>query len=257
MMSLNGKTVLCVIPARGGSKRILRKSMRTFAGNPLIYYTFVVAKQSAYLDCVVLSSDDQKVIEYAHTQDIDVPFRRPKELASDLASSSDVACHALSFLEKKNKFEYDYVCLLEPTAPLRTADDLDASLEKLILSEADSLMSLIPALCVSPYRLRYVVDNVVTFFDKDKFMNRQQNPSKYKQTYLPGGGIFCVKSELLKKEKSLIAGNQTSFLMKLYHGIDIDTIDDFIMAECFFKNRDQMRKAEQKFMREDKQEKEI
>src|SRR5262249_30378594 len=110
-------TVLAVIPARGGSKGVPQKNIRTVGGRPLIAWTIEAAKGSRYLDRVVLSSDDRKIIDVAESYGCDIPFVRPAELATDEADSMSVVRHAIASFNE----HYDYLVLLQPTSPLRRA----------------------------------------------------------------------------------------------------------------------------------------
>ncbi|MCP4264243.1 MAG: acylneuraminate cytidylyltransferase family protein [Candidatus Brocadiaceae bacterium] len=234
-MSVKNKKILGIIAARGGSKRIPRKNIREINGKPLVYYTIMAAKESRYLTDLILSSDDEEIIQYAKSQMVEVPFRRPDELANDEASSIDVVIHALDFMEEYKSIKYDYTCLLEPTSPLRRSIDIDTLLENLANSNCDSSMSLVMSSCRSPYRIRYIEDGEVKLAYKDKFYDFIKNKSKYPHAYLPGGGIFCSNVESMRKEKVLAPGKVKPYVMKSYWGVDIDEIDDFIIAECLLK----------------------
>jgi CMP-N,N'-diacetyllegionaminic acid synthase len=119
---LNGKTVLGVIPARSGSKRVPRKNTKLFRGKPLIEWTIEAAKQSYYLDKIVLSTDDPVASEIGERMGITV-LRRPDELCTDTAKTEDALRHALT------AYPMDWVVLLQPTSPLRTTEDIDGCIE--------------------------------------------------------------------------------------------------------------------------------
>lgn len=118
---INGKSVLAVILARGGSKRVPRKNLRKYRGIPLIQRARDVALQSQYIDFVVLSSEDEEILAFADSLNIPV-IKRPQELATDSTTSEDALRHA--FVDF-NRFPY-WIVLLQPTSPLRTAEDVDA-----------------------------------------------------------------------------------------------------------------------------------
>ena len=122
---IGGQSVLGLIPARGGSKGVPGKNLRTVGGKPLIAWTVSAAHRAKTLDRVILSTDDAEIAEVARAYDCDVPFMRPAELATDDAAMLDVVRHAIRSLEET----YDYVVLLQPTSPLRTAGDIDAAVE--------------------------------------------------------------------------------------------------------------------------------
>lgn len=125
-MQIDKSKVLALITARGGSKGLPRKNVLQVAGRPLIAWTIEAALKSNIVDRVVLSSDDNEIIETAKSWGCSVPFRRPAHLANDTASSMQVVLHALEQLPG-----FDYVILLQPTSPLRTASDIDAAFHEL------------------------------------------------------------------------------------------------------------------------------
>ena len=138
-MKLN---VLGVIPARGGSKSIHRKNLVQLAGRPLIDYAIKAANESRCLTRTILSTEDEEIRKVAKLCGGDVPFIRPFDLATDEAPSVAVAQHALEYMEKEDRRTYDLMCLLQPTAPLRTSEDIDSAITMLINSDADSVISL-------------------------------------------------------------------------------------------------------------------
>ena len=133
-----GKTILGLIPARGGSKGLPRKNIRPLLGKPLIAWTIEQALASEYLDRVVVSTDDEKIAEISRKYGAKVPFMRPKESAADEARRIDVVLHAIDWMEK-NDNSYDLIMLLQPTSPLRTSEDIDKAIKLFISKKADSL----------------------------------------------------------------------------------------------------------------------
>ena len=129
--------VLAVIPARGGSKGLIRKNILDLAGLPLIAWTIKAAKESQIISNVILSSDDDEIIEVAKRFDCEVPFKRPSHLATDNATSVDVLAHAI-----KDYSSYDFVIMLQPTSPLRTSIDIDAAFELMTSLNAKSCVSV-------------------------------------------------------------------------------------------------------------------
>ena len=126
---INDLTVLAVIPARGGSKRTPRKNIRQFRGKPLLVWSIEAAKQSKYIDMLVVSSEDQEILQVALAADCFIN-ERPPELATDESSNEDVLRYCL------RKQPADIIVLLQPTSPLRTAEDIDLCIERAMLGEA-------------------------------------------------------------------------------------------------------------------------
>ena len=124
---------LGIIPARSGSKGLKNKNILTFAGKPLIAWTIEAGINSELQD-IIVSTDCEKIAELSKSYGADIPFIRPKSLASDTASSADVILHAIEQLSNRGK-SYDYVFMLEPTSPLRDASDINRALHQLKSSE--------------------------------------------------------------------------------------------------------------------------
>lgn len=155
---IKNHTVLGLILARGGSKRIPQKNIKDLCGKPLIWYTIDAAKKSQYLDRVILSSDDPEIIAVAKQYGVDVPFVRTAELAADTVTDYPVFVHALEWLEKNEGYKPDIVVQLRPTSPLRTAEHIDNAIEFLAEHpEADSVRTVAEP-DQSPYKM-YRVDN--------------------------------------------------------------------------------------------------
>lgn len=136
-------TVLGLILARGGSKRIPGKNIKELCGKPLIWYTISAAQKSRYLDRVILSSDDPEIIAVAKQYGVEAPFVRPAEFAADTVTDLPVFVHALEWLEKNENYKPDIVVQLRPTSPLRTAEHIDTAVELLAEHpEADSVRTV-------------------------------------------------------------------------------------------------------------------
>ena len=142
---IGDKSILAIIPARGGSKGLPRKNVLPLVGKPLIAWTIDAAKKSKYIDKCILSTDNKEIASIAQSYNCEVPFMRPEELSCDETPSFSVVAHAVEFL-KKNKLQYDYLILLEPTSPLRDANDIDCAMENLVANRAiaDSIVGVYP-----------------------------------------------------------------------------------------------------------------
>jgi CMP-N,N'-diacetyllegionaminic acid synthase len=135
--------VLGLVPARGGSRGIPRKNVRSLAGLPLLAYTAQAAKAARRLDRVVLSTEDEEIAAVGRRYGLETPFRRPDELAQDETPTLPVVRHAIEELERAGD-RFDAVCLLQPTHPLRRSEDVDACVEKLEREGADCVMTTLP-----------------------------------------------------------------------------------------------------------------
>jgi CMP-N,N'-diacetyllegionaminic acid synthase len=135
---IQGKTVLAIIPARGGSKGIPRKNIVSLAGKPLLAWSIEAAKKSKYIDRLILSSEDEEIINIASAWGCDIPFLRPIELARDETPMIEPILHALDTL----KDDFFYIVLLQPTSPLRSFTDIDGCIELCHRNQAPACVSI-------------------------------------------------------------------------------------------------------------------
>ena len=212
--------VLALITARGGSKGLPRKNVLPVGGKPLIAWTILAALKASIVDQVVLSSDDDEIIETAKKYGCAVPFRRPDKLASDNANSIDVIMHTLDHLPG-----FDYVILLQPTSPLRTSTDICAAFDLLKECDAPSCVSVCEV-DQSPYWMfRITEGNKMEKIIKDesKATRRQDLPS----IYMLNGAIYIAEVNWLRQTNSFLGEGCVAYLMPKERSLDIDNADDF------------------------------
>lgn len=212
--------MLALITARGGSKGLPGKNVLFAAGKPLVAWTVEAALSAECVDRVVLSSDDDEIMAAARAAGCEVPFRRPVHLASDVATSIDVVLHALDQLPG-----YEYVVLLQPTSPLRTAADIDAAFKLMIESGAPSCVSVCEA-DQSPYWMyRVEVGNKLQrlLSEVDGITRRQDLPP----VYVLNGAIYIARTDWLRENKSFVGEETVAYLMPKERSLDIDTAQDF------------------------------
>ncbi len=152
-MSHNDVSILCLILARSGSKRIPGKNIVDLAGKPLIAYTIECAKRSRYINRIIVSTDDKKIARIAQDYGAEVPFMRPSEISQDDSTELDAFKHALVWLKENEGYEPDLIVKLFPTSPFRTTKSVDAAIKLLIDNpDADSVRSV--RLCAEhPYKM--------------------------------------------------------------------------------------------------------
>lgn len=221
--------ILAIIPARGGSKGVPRKNIRDLAGKPLIAWTIDEAKKSRYIDRLILSSEDDEIIEVAKQYGCEVPFKRPLELAQDDTPGIKPVLHAIEQCSG-----YDYVVLLQPTSPLRTVGDIDGCIEKLLNSDADFCVSVTEPE-KSPYWM-YTLEGerMVPLLPQDELVARRQDLPK---VYALNGAVYIGKSSEVKKSKAFLTENTVAFEMAAEHSFDIDTELDFKICEVLIKDK--------------------
>ncbi len=225
------KKFLAIIPARAGSKRVLNKNKRILNGKPLIQWSIDAAKQSKYIDSIVVSSDDNQILSIAQKQNVDI-LKRPDSLASNTSTAVDVLLHALEKIEDT----FDYLVLLQPTSPLRTSLDIDQAIEMLIDREKNSVVSVCqtqhsPLWC-NTLPESGIMDN---FMSKSLEGKRSQDLETY---YRLNGAIYIVKISEFISVKSLIPDNAYAYKMDQSRSIDIDTMYDFVCAEAIMKSEE-------------------
>ena len=230
------KRILGIIPARGGSKRIPRKNLLCLGGKPLIAYAIEAAKRSNFLGRTILSTEDPEIRSVALELGAEVPFVRPAELSSDASLTVDVVLHALGEIEPTEGREYDYVCVLEPTAPLRTTQDIDSALSMLLSADADSIIGLTPVDYTNPARLRVIRENRVYLFAPQVWRDGWQQQA-LEQVYKPAGGLFACRRDTIVHGGSLHGKTQCGYIFPPERGVDIDTFFDLAFAEFLISRR--------------------
>ena len=225
---LNGKTFLAIIPARGGSKRLPRKNVLDLAGKPLIAWSIEAGLKNKYIDKVIVTSDDDEILAIAKDFGSET-IKRPDELASDTATSFDAIKHTIENLER-----YDYIVLLQPTSPLRTAEQIDEAIELLESKNADAIVSVCEMDHSPLWSNTLPEDRSMNDFIRDEVKNkRSQDLEPY---YRLNGAIYITKVDKLLEEKSFfLEKNIYSYRMNRESSVDIDEKIDFKFAEILIK----------------------
>ncbi|CAN1212231.1 N-acylneuraminate cytidylyltransferase [Tumidithrix helvetica PCC 7403] len=234
---ISGKTVLAIIPARGGSKGVPRKNIRNIAGKPLIAWTIAAAQRSKYIDRLILSSEDEEIIQIAQAWGCELPFRRPAELAQDCTPSILPIIYTLEQLAQgMPPKHYDYVVLLQPTSPLRNVTDIDSCLEKCVNQQSNACVSVTKAE-QNPYWM-YMVDadsRMRSLMQSaDVIPRRQDLPT----VYALNGAIYVAKCEWLLQTKSFLTEETIAYLMPQERSLDIDTEIDLAILEIMLQDRE-------------------
>lgn len=221
------KTFLAVILARGGSKRLPGKNVLTLNGKPLIVWSIIAALRSKYIDKVVVSSDDDEILNIAKGYGVNI-IKRPAQLANDKASSFDAIKHTIKNCEK-----YDFTILLQPTSPLRNENHIDESIELLELKKSDAIISVSEAEHSPLWCNKLPYDNSMENFLSNEILNkRSQDLDKF---YRLNGAIYICKTKKLLEEKTFfLKKNIFAYIMPKLNSIDIDDELDFKMAEALF-----------------------
>ena len=217
--------VLTIIAARGGSKGLPGKNIRPVGGRPLINWTVEAALAACSVDHVILSTDDDAIAAAASNAGCDVPFRRDAELASDTAASTDVVLDALARVPG-----YDLFVLLQPTSPLRTAQDIDAAVTLLVESGADTCVSVTEA--VDHPWLTFATDDAALLLPYVKppaeaSLRRQDLPP----AWVLNGAIYVARTANFIEKPGFLGQRTVAYSMPHARSLDIDTLEDFATVE--------------------------
>jgi CMP-N,N'-diacetyllegionaminic acid synthase len=223
--------MFAIIPARGGSKGLPGKNIKSLLGKPLIAYTIEAAIRSAAVEEVIISTDDQEIADVCKSFGGSVPFMRPDHLATDDSPAVDSYLYTIDRLEKERGITIPEIMVLLPTCPLRTAEDIDNAADLYTQKQADSVVSYVEE--HHPIYWHRKVDQegrLFNFWDGENLNNRQA----FEKTYYPNGAIYIFKTEILRQRK-YYTQNSFAYIMPRKRSVDIDSIDDFELAEFFLK----------------------
>jgi CMP-N,N'-diacetyllegionaminic acid synthase len=225
--------VLAIIPARFGSKGIRRKNIVDFCGKPLIQYSIEAAIKSKYIDEILITSNDDDVIELAFGLGINTSYRRPDELATDSASMVDVIKHALEWFKNKRNQLPDSIIILQPTSPLRVSSDIDNALRLFKKAKVESLVS-VHKVSEHPYECIKSNSEIWTYLEypKQKVFRRQDYEQDF---FFINGAIYLLSTKFFLENNTFIdKGRSFLFEMPKERGVDIDTQLDLEIAKCIF-----------------------
>lgn len=222
---------LGLIPARGGSKGIPRKNIYPINGKPLIAYSIeaaVEAKKSGCIDRVIVSTEDREIAELSLKYGAEVPFMRPDELASDQSKSVDCMIHAVQYYKSIGE-EYDDIVLLQPTSPMRQAQDIAAAIEVYENAKVDSLVSCYREESISQYN-SYHLSGLI-----GKALDREHNLGKRRQDieplYVRNGAIFITNVRYMLRTRLVICDTPAVYVMPKERSVNIDTLFDMRQVE--------------------------
>ncbi len=223
--------ILGIIPARGGSKGVLRKNIRLVAGKPLISYSIEAALQSRRLSPIIVSTDDSEIAEVSESLGAEI-LLRPVELSGDETPMISVVRHVIEQLERERSLRFDYCVLLQPTAPMRTAEDINAAVDILINTGADSVVSVYRVGDHHPSRMYHIED--------EKLIPLQSEPQNRLRQSLPpvyhrNGAVYAFQRSLLERADSLIGPDVRPYIMPEERSVNIDNEIELLLADLLLK----------------------
>ena len=217
---------VALIPARGGSKGLPGKNIRSLAGKPLIAWSIEQALATPAVSRVVVSTDDEKIAEVARQAGAEVPFMRPAELALDTSGTEPVMLHALDWLAQQGNEPLNLV-LLQPTSPLRKPGALSAAITQFESDNADSLLSV----CRNHHFFWKNPQSPSALYDFENRPRRQDIKPEdvwYRET----GSIYITRTEIFRKHKNRLGGRISMFEMSEDESFEIDTQTDLTVMSA-------------------------
>ncbi|MBQ7782220.1 MAG: pseudaminic acid cytidylyltransferase [Lachnospiraceae bacterium] len=221
---------LAVITARGGSKRIPRKNIKEFCGQPIITYSIKAALESGVFEEVMVSTDDAEIAEIAKGAGAQVPFMRSSDTANDFATTADVIAEVLESYKQCGK-EFDAVCCIYPTAPFVSATKLKNAMNLLEEKEADSVLPVVK-FSFPPQRSVIMEDGFMKFKWPEHALTRSQDLEPF---YHDAGQFYCIKVNRFAEQKKMVMEKTVPIEMPELEVQDIDTEEDWQIAEVKYK----------------------
>lgn len=235
--------ILAYIPARGGSKRIKNKNIKFFLGKPLIAYAIEQALSLSFVDRVIVDTDSPKIAVIAKKYGAEVPWLRPAHLAQDNSQGIDSLLYTVKKLEKEQGYKADYVLILQTTSPLREKEDILKCWQLMKKSEATSVLTVCPT---HPRLYHLSSKNDLLLVNHPNQWS--DNVQDWKPGFILNGCfVYIVKTKTLLKEKTDITKNTKAVICPKWRSIDLDTQEDWALAELVYKNKNNLFQKIKKF----------
>ena len=222
---------LCVIPARGGSKRIPRKNIKNFFGQPIISYSIKVAIASKCFDRIIVSTDDAEIAEVAKLFGAEVPFMRSKQLSDDYVGTGSVTKHAIEWFESQGQAVSD-VCCIYATAPFVQADAINKAYQQMMLEKADYCFAVTNFVFPIQRAIKITENKRIEMYYPNSYAHRSQD---LEGAWHDAGQFYWGKAEAFKQQKIIFSKYSTPYILPRYLVQDIDTLEDWQNAEVMFK----------------------
>lgn len=223
--------ILALTLARGGSKSVPRKNIRPILGVPLIAYTIAEALRSKLITRYIVSTDDEEIQKIAIQYGADAPFLRPSEYSTDTASSVAAMQHAVDWVEQQEGEKYDYVIEVMCTNPVKTVADIDAVIQKLVTTGADSVIAVHKLEDHHPARIKKIVDDRIVDFCIPEVPEMRRQDLK-PDAYIRSGSIYGLRRDHLMVEGRRYGSEDSRpYILPPERAVNVDTEIDFLIAE--------------------------
>jgi N-acylneuraminate cytidylyltransferase len=228
MKKIDDESYLVIIPARGGSKGIKNKNKKKIHGKPLIEWTINEAKKIFDSKNILLSTDDNEIVKIGLKNKIQVPFLRPKSISKDTTAGVKTIIHALKYFPNAKN-----IMLLQPTSPLRSAEDIR---EMIIFYKKNKFNSVVSISAVLDHpRNMFSLEKKSILKKMLKFEKEYYTRQKYEKIFRVNGAMYLAKREWILKTKSVLTEETAGFIMPIERSIDIDNNYEWDIAEFLLK----------------------
>ena len=232
---IKNRSVLCIIPAREGSKGLKNKNLKKLAGKPLVNYSLDAAKRSKYIDQIIVSTDSKKIQNIVNKYKRYSPFLRPKKYAQDNSPTSDVIMHVFNWLSSQNLKAHDYFVLLEPTSPLTKAKEIDLALEQLLKTKnSKCIVSVCEAIREhTAFNYKLNKNKYLIIGKNNKSLRRQE----LEKEYFLDGSFYISNTKYYISKKNFFTNKSIAFINKKIKSFEVDDEIDFIALSGIVKSK--------------------
>jgi len=227
--------MLAIIPARGGSKGLPRKNIKLLDGLPLICHSIKAALDSKLVDRVIVSTEDDEIAAISKDCGAEIPFMRPKELATDESMVMDTYLNVIDKISKENDKSIDNFVALLPTTPLRNSNDIDKAIEIFNNKNANSVISVTETPTPLHWCRKITKEGILADYLPN--FNAVKNRQNFTKAYVPNGAIYIFKTEVLRKTREYYTDKTFPYLMPIERSVDIDNLIDFKWSEYLMNNK--------------------
>ena len=225
--------MIAIIPARGGSKGLLRKNTKLLGGLPLISHTIKVALESNLVDRVIVSTEDKEISSIAKKFGAEVPFMRPSNLAEDTSMVMDTYLHTVDWVVKKDAKPVESCVALLPTIPFRVSKDIDQAIKIFKNKNANSVISVVESTVPLHWHRRITNEGILKNFLPE--FNAVKNRQELEKAYIPNGAVYVFQTEVLRSTRQYYTNKTYPYIMPRERSVDIDDLLDFEWAEFLLK----------------------
>ncbi len=227
---INGKKVLAITLARGGSSRVKKKNIADICGKPLLQYTTDEVNNSKYIDRYIVSTDDDDIREVCKKNGVEY-YNRSDEHASSTSKTSDALIEVIENIDD----EFDYIVEVMCTNPLKIVDDIDGCIEKISNTDADSVTAVVRVWDYHPSRVKYIENDLLKDFYPEILESRRQDLTP--PAYIRNGSVYATTVKGLVESRTRLNGVVRPYIMPEERTINIDEPEDLELARVILNKK--------------------